>query len=100
MSDARPAAELNRTGVAPRFAGLAALFGAIYFIQGIAEPSEGLIAQPLRSLLESRGQNAREITAFMTWVSLPWAFKPLYGLLVDFVPLGRSPRRNWLILMT
>jgi hypothetical protein len=100
MSDSRPAAESNPPGVAPRFAGLAALFGAIYFIQGIAEPSEGLIAQPLRSLLEGRGRTAGEITAFMTWVSLPWALKPLYGLLVDFVPFGRSPRRNWLILMT
>ena len=36
----------------------------------------------------------------MTGSSLPWTLKPLYGLLVDFVPLGRSPRRNWLILMT
>jgi hypothetical protein len=100
MSDARPTTESPPPGTAPHFAGLAALFGAIYFIQGIAEPSEGLIAQPLRSLLEDRGRTAGEITAFMTWVSLPWALKPLYGLLVDFVPFGRSPRRNWLILMT
>lgn len=84
----------------PRFARLAVLFGAIYFIQGIAEPTEGLIAQPVRSLLEQRGRAAAEITAFMSLLGLPWALKPLYGLLVDFIPLGRQSRRNWLVLMT
>ena len=29
------------------------LFGMLYFVQGIVEPTEGLIAQPVRSLLKS-----------------------------------------------
>lgn len=37
---------------------LAPLFGAMYFIQGIAEPTEGLIAQPVRSLLKTWGHSA------------------------------------------
>ncbi len=98
MSASRP--DAANEPVPPRFAGLAALFGGIYFIQGIAEPTEGLIAQPVRSLLEERGRTAAEIAAFMSLLGLPWALKPLYGLLVDFVPLGRQSRRNWLVLMT
>jgi hypothetical protein len=40
---------------------LALLFGVIYFVQGIGEPTEGLIAQPTRSLLRSWGLGADEI---------------------------------------
>ncbi len=70
---------------------LVMLFGTLYFVQGIAEPTEGLIAQPVRSLLKSWNQNAAQINTFMALMALPWAFKPLYGLLTDFVPLaGRA----------
>jgi MFS family permease len=76
------------------------LFGAIYFIQGIGEPTEGLIAQPVRSLLNHWGQTTAQIGAFMALVSVPWAIKPLYGLISDFVPLAGSRRRSYLILTT
>ena len=46
---------------------LGLLFGSIYFVQGIAEPTEGLIAQPIRSVLEGRGHSFAEITRFGTW---------------------------------
>ncbi|MBL8851542.1 MAG: MFS transporter [Planctomycetaceae bacterium] len=83
-----------------RFVPLATLFACIYFIQGIAEPTQGLIAQPVRSLLISWGNSAAAIGTFMGIVGLPWSIKPLFGLIADFVPLGRASRRNWLILMT
>ncbi|MGH8628039.1 MAG: hypothetical protein ACREYC_23150 [Gammaproteobacteria bacterium] len=51
----------------------------IYFVQGIGEPTEGLIAQPVRSLLDSWGHSATEIGDFALLVSLPWVIKPLYG---------------------
>ncbi|HPM82884.1 MAG TPA: MFS transporter, partial [Candidatus Anammoximicrobium sp.] len=76
------------------------LFGAIYFIQGIAEPTEGLIAQPVRSLLTKWGQSTGEITTFMALISLPWSIKPLYGLISDFLPIFGSRRRSYLILTT
>jgi predicted MFS family arabinose efflux permease len=79
---------------------LSLLFGAIYFIQGIGEPTEGLIAQPVRSLLTKWGQSAGEITAFMALISLPWSIKPLYGLISDFLPIFGSRRRSYLILTT
>lgn len=34
-----------------RIAGLGALFGLLYFVQGIVEPTEGLLSQPIKSLL-------------------------------------------------
>ena len=55
-----------------RVIGLALLFGAIYFIQGIAEPTEGLVAQPVRSLLKSWGRGAFAIAAFTALLASPW----------------------------
>jgi Na+/melibiose symporter-like transporter len=36
----------------------------------------------------------------MAVLALPWAAKPLYGLLTDFVPIAGSRRRSWLLLTT
>ena len=85
------------TGPRRRVVGLSVLFGAIYFIQGVAEPTEGLAAQPVRSLLKSWGRGSSEIALFVALLSAPWFFKPLYGLLTDLVPLAGSRRRNYLI---
>ena len=79
---------------------LALLFGFIYFVQGVGEPTEGLIAQPTRSLLRSWGLGADEIAGFMLIVGLPWYLKPLLGLLSDFVPILGSRRRSYLLLAT
>ncbi len=79
---------------------LATLFGAMYFVQGIAEPTEGLIAQPVRSMLASWGQTTTEIAVFSALVSIPWTIKPLYGLLTDFVPLAGTRRRSYLLWTT
>ena len=79
---------------------LCALFGALYFTQGISEPTEGLVVQPTRWLLKSWGETNEQITSFAAWITLPWLFKPLYGLIADFVPLGRNRRKNYLILAT
>jgi MFS family permease len=79
---------------------LCALFGALYFTQGISEPTEGLVVQPTRWLLKSWGETNEQITSFAAWITLPWLLKPLYGLLADFLPLGRNRRKNYLILTT
>lgn len=79
---------------------LGLFFGAVYFIQGIGEPTEGLIAQPVRSLLRSWHYSVTDISLFATLLSLPWWFKPLYGLLSDFVPLAGYRRRSYLLLST
>jgi MFS family permease len=79
---------------------LGCFFGAVYFVQGIGEPTEGLIAQPVRSLLRNWDCSATEITLFATLLSVPWWFKPLYGLLSDFVPLAGYRRRSYLLVST
>jgi MFS family permease len=76
------------------------LFGAIYFLQGIGEPSEGLIAQPARSLLKRWGRSDSDITTFMALLVIPWGLKPLYGLLTDFVPIFGTRRKSYLLLAT
>ncbi len=72
------------------------MFGLFYFVQGISEPTEGLISQPVKSLLKSWGRTATEITAFHFLISSPWYLKPVFGLLTDFVPLAGYRRKSYL----
>jgi hypothetical protein len=75
---------------------LVAVFGLLAFLQGVDEPTEGLVAQPLRSRLQGMGRGAGEIAWFSAVLGLPWGLKPLLGLLTDAVPLGGSRRRGYL----
>lgn len=77
---------------------LSLLFGTLYFIQGVSEPVEGLIAQPVRSILKGWGEGNARIATFSALLAIPWSLKPLYGLLSDFVPIGASRRRSYLLL--
>jgi hypothetical protein len=86
------------SGLDRKTRGLFVLFALMYLVQGIAEPTEGLIAQPVRSLLRTWGCSAASIGAFVAILELPWSLKPLYGLLTDFVPFAGTRRRSYLIL--
>jgi predicted MFS family arabinose efflux permease len=77
---------------------LSVLFGLFYFIQGISEPTDGLLSQPVLSLLKSWGQNAEQIATFSFLLALPWAIKPIYGLVSDFIPLAGYHRKSYLIV--
>jgi Na+/melibiose symporter-like transporter len=70
----------------------------MYFIQGIGEPTEGLIAQPVKKLLTEWELGAAGVTRFMALLAVPWMIKPLYGLLTDFVPLFGTRRRSYLLI--
>ncbi len=77
---------------------LCVLFGALYFVQGITEPTEGLIAQPIRSLQSQWGWSTPQISTFAAIIGIPWLIKPVFGLLIDFVPLGPLGKRGYLML--
>jgi Na+/melibiose symporter-like transporter len=79
---------------------LGALFALLYFVQGIVEPTEGLLSQPIKSLLRNWGYTAASTAWFIAVLSIAWTIKPLYGLLTDFVPLAGSRRRSYLLLTT
>ncbi len=80
--------------------GLSVLFGTMSFIQGLGEPTTGLVNQPVHSLLKEWGCNAREIATFVALLGLPWCLKPLCGLLSDFVPLAGYRRKSYLVAAT
>lgn len=74
------------------------LFGVFYFVQGIAEPTAGLVSQPVLALLKSWQLDAGQIGQFKLLLGMPWYCKPLYGLLTDFVPLAGYHRKTYLTL--
>lgn len=80
-----------------RALGLPALFGALAFLQAVAEPTEGLAAQPVRAFLTRQDRGAAEVGAIAALIALPWTFKPLYGLMTDAFPLMGRRRQGYLL---
>jgi predicted MFS family arabinose efflux permease len=82
------------------FCELAALFATFYFLQGICEPTEGMLSQPIMSLYKRWGFDTEQIGRFSFILGLPWAIKLVYGLLTDFVPIFGSRRKAYLLIMS
>jgi len=72
----------------------------IYFIQGICQGGiSGLFYLPLSFMLRDHlGFNQEQLAYFRGLVMIPWAVKPLYGLLSDFIPILGYRRRSWYII--
>lgn len=79
---------------------LAVLFGTFYLVQGFNDSHEGLFIQPTQSLLERWGATTSDLGTFMAGISLPWVWKPVYGLLSDFLPIFGRHRKSYLLLTT
>jgi MFS family permease len=77
---------------------LGLLFGTIYFVQGMSEPTTGLISQPNQSLLSEWGESPEQITWFVAMLAAPWCLKPLFGFLSDFFPLAGYRRKSYMLL--
>jgi len=77
---------------------LLGIFAALYFVQGVAEPTGGLMGQSVRSLLREWGLDASEMASFMFLVSLPWMIKPCYGLVTDFLPIKGYRRKYYFVI--
>ena len=74
------------------------IFAALYFVQGTVEPTTGLLSQPIRSLLKGWGEDTAGVASFMFWLGFPWYIKPVFGLLVDFLPIRGYRRKAYLVL--
>ncbi|MBU1091740.1 MFS transporter [Patescibacteria group bacterium] len=72
----------------------------IYFIQGICQGGiSGLFYLPLSFMLRDHlGFNQEQLAYFRGLVLIPWAIKPLYGLLSDFIPILGYRRRSWYVI--
>ena len=75
---------------------LAILFAVVYFAQGMWY----LPKQPITIALKDRGLSAGQVADFFFIATLPWLFKPIYGLVSDFVPLFGYRRRSYFVLTT
>lgn len=76
----------------------ALLFGSVYFVQGFTEPTAGLISQATVDRWTTANFSPTRIGYWMGIVGLPWSIKPIVGLLIDFLPIGRLGRSGWLLL--
>lgn len=75
-------------------------FAVVYFAQGIGQYS-GLINQPLTFYLKDvLHMNASQITNYLAVLTIPWAIKPIYGLISDCLPIFGYRRRIYLLLLS
>ena len=79
---------------------LLALFGTLYFVQGLVEPTACLPAQPLQSQLRGLNFSTHQIGRFFGVIGIAWSLKPLLGLLSDLVPISGRRRLPYLLLGT
>ncbi|HEX7376127.1 MAG TPA: MFS transporter [Pirellulales bacterium] len=77
---------------------LGLLFGTIYFVQGMSEPTTGLVSQPNQSLLKQWGESPEQIALFLAILASPWCLKPVFGFLSDFFPLAGYRRKSYMIV--
>jgi MFS family permease len=78
---------------------LSAVFSVLAFFQGLNEPTEGLLMQPVRSMLGNRDWSIARISTLFALLSLPWLLKPVFGVVTDSVPLWGTRRRSYLTLL-
>jgi MFS family permease len=72
---------------------LAFLFATVYFAQGMWY----LPNQTITIAFKDMGMSAGQVAAFFSISVIPWLFKPVYGLLSDFVPFFGYRRRSYSI---
>jgi MFS family permease len=98
MTEIAATPEIQSPALRADFKRLMLFFALVYVVEGIGQ-SDGLISQPLNYYLKQVYQwTPVQITAFLTVLNLPWFFKPLYGIVSDFVPLFGSRRKSYLLL--
>jgi MFS family permease len=73
---------------------LAFLFAVVYFAQGMWY----LPNQTITIVFKDLGMSAAQVATFFSMAVVPWLFKPVYGLLSDFVPIFGYRRRSYFIL--
>src|SRR5262245_43855224 len=87
-------------GESPLFFPLLLMFGTVYFVQGIIEPTACLPAQPIQTQLRTWHFSADQIGRFFGVIGIAWSVKPLFGLVSDFLPIVGRRRLPYLLLST
>lgn len=78
-----------------------ALFFGLAYSAGSVGQSGGLISWPVSYFFkETVGLDAAQATQYLAILALPWAIKPVFGLLTDLVPFYGYRRKSYLILMS
>ena len=72
----------------------------IYFIQGMTKGgASGLFYLPVTFMLQKKlGFDQSQLQYFEQFMLIPWAVKPLYGLLSDLIPIFGYRRKSWYVI--
>lgn len=71
-------------------------FAITYVATGIAAQF-GLISQPLQYfMMKGLHLTAAQVSSYLAIMMLPWALKPFYGLICDFIPFLGYRRKSYL----
>lgn len=75
-------------------------FTIIYAIQGLSQSGiSGIFYLPMSLMLkEKMSFDQAQLSYFTGLVMIPWAIKPLYGLISDYIPIFGWRRRSWFII--
>src|SRR5688500_11718422 len=90
----------TRTAPYREMPALLILFGSLYFVQGIIEPTACLPAQPVQTELRAWGFIPTQVGHFFGIIGIAWSIKPLFGLISDFFPICGYRRWPYLVLST
>ncbi len=78
----------------------ATFFALAYVVQGMSQYSN-ILYQPINFFFkETHNYGADQLAHLGFILTFPWYFKPVYGLLSDFVPFFGYRRRSYLLLIT
>lgn len=79
----------------PRNDRLYFFFASVYLAQGLV----GVAYEPISYLLkDGLGLGPSESASFVAWMTLPFLFKPVLGIVADALPLAGRRRVPWLVV--
>lgn len=74
-------------------------FAFAYLSHGISCAQFGIMAQPIQFfMMKGLELSAAAMSSYMALIMLPWMWKPLIGLVIDFLPIFGYRRKSYLVL--
>lgn len=78
---------------------MSAFFAMAYVSHGLSCAQFGVISQPLQFfMMDGLKLSAAEVSSNMAILMLPWIWKPVIGIITDFLPIFGYRRKSYLLI--